>query len=77
VDVFGLEISEQRAFPWKDYALDRVDPRTCLVLRRMDGTAFKGEPDLTVNAFGRGKAYYKASVSNDEKMDDLLDVVMK
>ena len=77
VDVFGLEISEQRAFPWKDYALDRIEPQTCRVLRRMGGTAFKGEPDLTVNAFGRGKAYYKASLSKDEKMDDLLEAVMK
>ena len=75
-DVFGLEIDEQRTFPWSDYALDRVKPTTACTLRRMDGTAFKGEPDLTVNAFGAGKAYYKASVMKDEDMDGLLKDVM-
>lgn len=75
-DVFGLEIDEQRAFPWKDFVYDRIEPKGCEVLSRLSKGAFKGSPELTRNRFGRGTAYYRAShLADAADADRLLDAL--
>lgn len=76
-DLFGLEINEQRAFPWKDFAYDRVEPKGCEVLTRLSSGAFKGEPELTLNRYGKGRAFYRAAhLADVDEAGRLLDRVL-
>ena len=77
-DLFGLEVNEQRAFPWKDFVYDRVEPEGCTVLTCLATGAFKGEPELTLNRYGKGRAFYRAShLADAADADRLLNQVLK
>ena len=61
-DLFGLEINEQRAGAGWSFAYDLVEPKGCEVLASLKGGVFAGSPWITRMTFGRGKAYYVASL---------------
>lgn len=72
-DMFGLEINEQRARPDWAFAYDLVEPKGCRVLARLETGVFAGHPSVTVNAFGKGRAYYVSYLPlTDAEMNDVL-----
>jgi len=75
-DLFGLEVNEQRAFPWKEFSYDRVEPRGCHVLDRLTDSAFAGAPALTENGWGKGRAVYCAYLPSGKGLVDILDRVL-
>jgi len=66
-DLFGLEINEQRArSDWK-YAYDLIEPAGCEVLTRLETGAFAGAPALVRTRYGKGAAFYYASLPQTEE----------
>ena len=59
-----------------DYA-ERIHPRGAKVLASYTSDFFSGEPALTVNEYGKGKAYYIAARDTGEFKDALLSDVLK
>ena len=75
-DLFGLEVNEQRAAPWWKFAYDRVEPKGCGVLSALETGAFAGSPAVTVNRYGKGKAYYVSSLPQDAAdIERICDII--
>ena len=73
-DLFGLEINEQRAGAGWSFAYDLVEPKGCEVLASLKGGVFAGSPWITRMPFGRGKAYYVASLPQTKaEVSETLD----
>ena len=49
-----------------------VHPTTCEVLAKYDSDFYKGYPAMTVNRFGKGKAYHICATADTELFDDLF-----
>ena len=74
-DLFGIEINEQRArADWK-HAYDRIELRGAVAATRFRTGPFVGDPEVSMMEYGRGRAWYAASLpTTNEEMKRILDV---
>ena len=73
-ELFGLEINETRESENGKFVCDRIEPKGCEILTRLEISAFTGDPDLVRHKYGKGEAIYKALVPRTaEEVDALLD----
>lgn len=65
----------------KDYPItlwsELVHTQGAEVLARFAGPAYPGSPAITVNRFGKGRAWYVASQLGDDGVRDLLRLILK
>ena len=53
-----------------------IHPSTAKVLASYGSDFYKGEPALTVNDYGKGKAYYIGAQPEEKFLDELYDVII-
>ena len=76
-DLFGIEITEQRARLDRKYAYDRVELKGAVAARRFTTGVFAGEPEISLMEFGKGRAWYVASLPlTEEKIERILDATI-
>ncbi len=72
----GAVVFDGKEYVTKDYA-EIIRPSSAKVLARYNKEFYKGLPAYTVNAYGKGKAYYQAFRDMEDFTDSAMEAIIK
>ena len=75
-DKVAVKAKDGKEYTAVDYC-ELIHARGAKVLAEYASEFYAGRPALTVNEYGKGKAYYQAFRDNGEVWEDVLDVLVK